>query len=387
MTSLVGVGCEITVLTGQPNYPEGQVFPSYRAASFGKEIHPEGYTIVRVPLIPRGKGGAFRLLLNYLSFVVTASLLGPFLLRGQRFDIVLVYAISPILQSLPAILIKLIKRIPLAIWVQDLWPQSLSVTGFIKNGLILNSVAAVTSWIYKRSDLLLVQSQAFIPEVQKMASSVPIVYHPNPGDLLDTATSGGDCAYSLGDGFNIVFAGNVGNAQSPETLLEVARCLRGRPHIRLVIVGGGSRLDWLAAQAEREGLLNLEFAGRFPSSAMPTIYAQASALLVILGSESVLTKTIPSKIPSYMAAAKPIIGSIDGEGARVLCEAGAGLVVPAADAQQLVAAILTMSEADEAALSQWGQAGQRYFNEYFHPGKLAEELKSKLEEASIQYER
>jgi glycosyltransferase involved in cell wall biosynthesis len=284
-------------------------------------------------------------------------------------------------------LIKLIKRLPLAIWIQDLWPQSLSVTVFIKSETILKSVAAVTSWIYRRSDLLLVQSQAFIPEVRAMANSVPIIYHPNPGDLLDITPSGGSNAYFLGAGFNVVFAGNVGHAQSPETLLEVARCLSGRPHIRLIIVGGGSRLDWLVAQAEKEGLLNLKFAGRFPSSAMPDIFAQASALLVILGRESVLTKTIPSKIPSYMAAAKPIIGSIDGEGARVLREAGAGLVVPAADAQKLVAAILTMSEADEAALAEWGQAGQRYFNEHFHPGKLAEELKFKLEKASTQYER
>jgi glycosyltransferase involved in cell wall biosynthesis len=381
VTSLRRNGCNVTVLTGQPNYPEGKVFNGYRALSSGKEIHPEGYTIVRVPLVPRGSGSVVGMIANYLSFVVAATVMAPWLLRGQRFDAIFVYAISPILQAIPAIVIKWLKRVSLTVWVQDLWPQSLEVTGFIKNKTVLGVVRTLTRWIYRRSDLLLVQSEAFIPEVGAMAGAVPVRYHPNPGDLPHAQVLSDDAGYELRPGFNVVVAGNVGTAQSPDTLLNAARALVDQADIRIVVVGSGSRLDWLRRQAAELGLDNLEFAGRFPSTAMPAIFAQASALLVTLGKETILTQTIPSKISSYLAAGRPIIGSIDGEGAHIINAARAGITAPAEDAPALAAAILAMRDAGDAMRAQWGQSGKRYFDENFEPGKLALTLESLLREA------
>jgi glycosyltransferase involved in cell wall biosynthesis len=381
VTSLRRVGCQLTVLTGQPNYPEGSVFKGYRASAFGTEIHPEGYTIIRVPVVPRGTGSALGMIANYISFVVTATLIGPWLLRGRRFDAIFVYAISPILQAIPAVVIKWLKRVPLTIWVQDLWPQSLEVTGFVRNKSILAAVGILTRWIYRRSDLLLVQSEGFVPEVTAMAGEVPVRYHPNPGDLQDQRLLGDDRGYTLRPGFNVVFAGNVGTAQSPDTLLNAARELSNQTDIRIVVVGTGSRLDWLRQEAKEQRLNNLEFAGRFPASDMAGIFAQASALLVVLGKGNILTQTIPSKVSSYLAAGKPIIGSIDGEGASVIREAGAGIAVPAEDAHALASAIVAARDADDATRLQWGLSGKRYFDEHFDPDKLALRLKSLLQEA------
>src|ERR1019366_840090 len=149
----------------------------------GRDVHESAIKVFRVPVVPRGRGAAWRLAANYLSFVVGASLLGPWLLRGERFDVIFVYGISPILQAVPGILLKWLKRAALITWVQDLWPQSLEVTGFVRNRWLLSRVASIVRWIYRHNDLLLVQSRAFVPIVQSMAGGVPVRYHPNPGDL------------------------------------------------------------------------------------------------------------------------------------------------------------------------------------------------------------
>lgn len=190
--SLRECGCDVSVLTGQPNYPDGAIFDGYRAGGWGEQTHPGGYPIFRVPLLPRGGGKALQLVGNYLSFVVTASLLGPWLLRRRRVDVVFVYGTSPILQAIAAIVVARIKGAALVTWVQDLWPQSLEVTGYVRNPRLLASVAALVRWIYRRCDLLLVQSQAFVPTVRAMAGGVPVEVHPNPGEAaFDRAAPSG----------------------------------------------------------------------------------------------------------------------------------------------------------------------------------------------------
>src|SRR5690242_12868227 len=140
--SLREAGCEVEVLTGQPNYPDGAVFPGYRAFSSGREDF-DGIPVHRVPLMPRGRSGALRLIGNYLSFIASASLVGPWRLRGRRYDVIFVYGTSPILQAIAALMLRLFKRCPVAVWVQDLWPQSLQVTGYVRNPRVLFGVAAV----------------------------------------------------------------------------------------------------------------------------------------------------------------------------------------------------------------------------------------------------
>lgn len=381
--SLIAAGCEVTVLTGQPNYPEGRIFDGYRAASLAVETHPSGYRIHRVPLCPRGAGGAKRLVANYLSFLAAAAVLGPWSLRGRRFDVVFVYGTSPILQAIAGVVLKLVKRAKLVTWVQDLWPQSLEVTGFVRNPRLLGAVAAVVRWIYRRNDLLLVQSHAFAPPVRAMAGATPVEYHPNPGELAFSAPAGdAPAAMTLPEGFNVVFAGNFGTVQALETVVEAAALLRARadlpPGIRIVMVGSGSRGPWLEAEIARRGLDNLMLAGRFPPQAMPGILDQAAAVLVSLNRGEILSQTVPSKVQAYLAAGRPIIASLDGEGARVVEEAGAGIAVPAEGAAALAEGILRLHAMAPAARQALGESGRRYYERHFAPHALAAKLAARF---------
>lgn len=377
VVDLTRVGCEVEVLTGQPNYPEGSVFPGYKALSMGRQAYGPGITVHRVPLAARGPGSAVRLAANYLSFIFSASILGPWLLRGRRFDAVFVYGTSPILQAIPAVLFKLRKRARLVIWVQDLWPESLEVTGFVRNKRLLGAVAAVVRWIYRRADLLLVQSEAFIPPVSAMAGGTRVVYHPNPGEAMQEHGAAGEAAprVPLDEGaFNVVFAGNLGTVQALETVVEAADRLREHADIRIVLVGGGSRAEWVQQEVSRRGLTNVQLPGKFPSASMPDLMRRASALLVTLSRQPILAQTVPSKLQTYLAGGTPIIASLDGEGARVVVEAGAGLACPAEDAGALATAVLRLRDMPAEERARLGAAGRQFFARHYEPLALAERL-------------
>ncbi|MDO8773734.1 MAG: glycosyltransferase family 4 protein [Burkholderiaceae bacterium] len=378
--SLRDAGCDVTVLTGQPNYPDGVVPPGYSAASLRTQIH-DGLTIQRVPLVPRGHGSAFRLALNYLSFVVSAAVFGPWVLRGCRFDAILVYAPSPILQVIPAVWLKWVKGAKLVTWVQDLWPESLSATGFVRNPKILGAVAAVVRWIYRKNDLLLVQSQAFVEPVVRMAGGKPVIYHPNPGELaFSKLNTDRPTPLKFEPGFNVVFAGNLGTVQALDTVLAAALLLRDEPDVRFVLVGSGSRSEWLQQETRRLGLDNVRMAGRFLPSDMPGILAQASVLLVSLVRDPIMSQTVPSKVQAYLAAGRPIIASLDGEGARVVMEAGAGVACPAQDAQALADAVRQLRDALPEERQRMARCGRFYYEQHFEPKLLARRLVQTLSE-------
>jgi glycosyltransferase involved in cell wall biosynthesis len=369
--SLREAGCDVSVLTGQPNYPDGVVYEGYRAFATSREEFA-GCSVYRIPLAPRGRATATRLIANYLSFVVSASLLGPWLLRGQRFDVIFVYAISPILQALPGIVLRRTTGGALIPWVQDLWPQSLKITGFVRNPLLLHIVAGVVRWIYHRCDLLLVQSQGFVPLVSAMSGGTPVEYHPNPGELaLETQT---EHAVLLPPGFNVVFAGNLGTVQALETVLAAADLLQKQANVRFFLIGSGSRSEWVRREVQRLGLDNVQLLGRFAPEAMPSIFAQASALLVSLTSNSIMALTIPSKLQAYLAAGRPIIASLDGEGAAVVENAEAGVTCRAGDAVALADAVRRLQSMSVHELERMGHDGRTYYEMHFEPRMLARRL-------------
>ncbi len=378
--TLSAKGVEVEILTGKPNYPVGVVFGGYQAMGCVQETL-QGLPVNRVPLFPRGKGVA-RLALNYLSFVLSAVIFGPRLLRGKQFDAILVFAPSPILQAIPAIWIGRLKKCPVLLWVQDLWPESLSATGHMTNRGILNAVEHVVRWIYGHVDLLLVQSKAFIPKVRALAGTTPVVYHPN--SFVDDVTlsvppvvecSALDCA------FPVLFAGNIGSAQAVEVVLEAATILRDVEDIRFVMVGDGSRRGWLMQEAEQRGLNNLVFAGRYSVEAMPALLAKAGALLVTLADTEIFRLTIPSKIQAYLAAGRPIIACLNGVGAEIVAEAGAGLATPAEDASALADAVKVLYKMPEGERLEMGSRGRAYYEEHFSHDKLVNELIGYFEQA------
>ena len=370
-------GHEVIVATGKPNYPDGKVFDGYRAAGTQRERYQGRVEVLRVPLWPRGQGGAKNLILNYLSFVFSGLLCLPWMLRGRKFDAILVFAPSPITQAIPAILLKWLKRAKLALWVQDLWPESLSATGFVRNPYLLRAVGWMVRGIYKCCDTLLVQSLAFVEPVARYADRAKIQYYPNSMDISSpnsVAQVPSELLELLEKQFCVVFAGNLGTAQSLETIVQAAVHLRDDPDIRLVLVGSGSRLAWLKAQQQALGLDNLILPGRFPMESMPQIFERASALLVSLNNEPAFAQTIPSKIQAYLAAGRPIIACMNGEGARVVCEARAGLASPAEQVLPLVANIQRIKEMGDAERIAMGRSGKAYFDANFEMERQVEIL-------------
>lgn len=372
--SLREAGSDVAVLTGQPNYPVGMVMPGYSAIALCTHIH-DGLAIHRVPLMPRGRGSTLRLILNYLSFIVSASVFGPWLLRGRRCDVILVYGISPILQVIPAIWLARIKGAKLVTWVQDLWPESLSATGFVRSQKLLSAVAVVVRWIYRMNDLLLVPSQAFVEPIVASAGGTPVVYHPNPGERAFSMQDIQQISLlQLEPGFNVVFAGNLGTVQALDTLLAAAQLLRNEVNVHFVLVGSGSRSAWLQQEIVRLGLDNVKMPGRFPPADIPGILAQASTVLVSLVKDPIISKTVPSKVQAYLAAGKPIIASLDGEGARIVMEAGAGIACPAEDANALADAVIRLRDAPPEELEQMSRRGLYYYKTNYEPKLLANRL-------------
>lgn len=384
--ALAAQGHFVQVLTGKPNYPDGEIFPGYKAAGCVDECFVPGVSVHRVPLRPRGKVGAKGLVLNYLSFIFSGLYFFSRALRikKEQIDVVFVFAPSPITSVIPAIYLKLRFKAHLAVWVQDLWPESLSATGFIRNRIALRFVGWLVRGIYAFTDTLLVQSKAFISPVARYARRDKIVYYPNsyqdPSLQLATCTQvPAELLAQLEHNCCLVFAGNLGTAQSVETLVQAAENLKHLPDCKMVLVGSGSMLGWLEEQKAQKGLDNLILAGRFPAEEMPQFFSRAAGLLVTLKSEEIFAYTIPSKIQAYLAAGRPIIAALDGEGAAVIGEAGAGLTCPAQDAAGLAGCIEQLYQMSSTERDKLGQAGRAYYLEHFEMSRQSRRLVEILE--------
>lgn len=367
---LVKQGHQLVVVTGKPNYPDGHIYSGYEQ----KEIQHEsksGIEIIRIPLRPRGKANGKALALNYLSFVWLGLFHFPRLLRNKEFDTILVFAPSPITSAIPAVPIKYLKRAHLAVWVQDLWPDSLSATGFINNKMLLKMVGYIVRAIYAFSDTLLVQSKAFIEPVKKLSNREKIVYFPNvmqdmkTEEYMKNNTLPRNLITYLEKYFCLVFAGNIGKVQSVETLLSAAEKLAGYEQIRIVIVGSGSMSEWVQTEIKKREINNILLTGRYPVDSMPDIFVRSEALIVSLNSEQIFSYTIPSKIQAYMSAGKPIIASINGEAARVIREARAGLTCPAEDGHALASLIQDFFDLKQNERDVMAENSRQYFLQNF----------------------
>lgn len=363
-------GHHVEVLTGKPNYPDGQIYEGYSEAGHQQQMFAGRAQVHRVPLRPRRGGRALDLIRNYLSFVWNGTGWARRVAREGRFDLVFAVAFSPITSVIPAIAAKRALRAPLVVWVQDLWPESLSATGFIKSPVLLWLVRLLVRGIYRESDRILVQSRAFIAPVEALSAKGKVSYYPNcflerEGDLPQPPEAAAEVLSRMDERFCVVFAGNLGKAQAIETIVEAAALLRHIEDICIVLVGSGSMLDWVRQQKVERGLDNVILAGRFAADVMPHFFSRADALLVSLKRDEILSFTVPSKVQAYLAAGRPIIASLDGEGAKVVQEAGAGVACPAEDAQGLREQIEALRAMERTTREKMGAAGRAYFLEHF----------------------
>lgn len=386
VAELVRRGHQVTVLTGLPNYPDGTVFKYFRADPV-RYSHYEGAEVIRVPLLPRGRGG-LRLMLNYLTFAVSASGVGLWKLRGRQFDAIFAYEPSPITVGLPAAVMRAVKRAPLAFWVLDLWPETLQAIGVVRSPVILRAVGKLVSFIYKRCDLILAQSKSFIPQIQKYAGDGRrVVYFPSWAESvfdMQRVVPADEVPLKSGN-FNVMFAGNIGDAQDFPAILDAAEDLKAHPHIRWLIVGDGRMSRWVADEIKRRNLQDcVVMLGRHPVERMPSFFKHADALLVSLKDEPIFSMTIPGKLQSYLAAGIPVMAMLNGEGADVVKSSDSGLTCAAGDHVGLAAAILRLSEMTNEERAVMGRNGLDVSAREFDRDKLIDGLEKWLGQLQVE---
>jgi glycosyltransferase involved in cell wall biosynthesis len=382
---LVDLGHRVTVLTGMPNYPSGRIQAGYGGLRLRREII-RGVSVVRVPILPRGQNSFVSLAVNYLSFAMMGSLLAPFAVRESP-DVMLVYEPSPLTVALPALTLRFFRRIPIVLWIQDLWPESLIAVKAVTSAAPVAAIRRLSLFIYRRCRIILVQSLAYIPRLQVLGlKDADIRYMPNsaPSHFRPLVPPPDAPERQLfADGFNVVFAGNIGSQQDPETMLAAAEVLKNIADLHLVIIGEGSSRDWVATEIVKRQLAGTcRLLDWQPSERMPTLFALADALLITLLPSSISGLTVPSKLQSYLACGRPIVGAVDGETRRMINESGAGFACASGDPQALAQAIQTVYKASPQQRKAMGDAARAYFEQHFEREALLRSLTTCLIEAS-----
>ena len=356
-------GLAVRVLTGFPNYPGGKVYKGYQIRAWQREVL-ECIPVTRVALYPSHDRSARGRVLNYLSFGVMAAIGGLF---GPRPDVIYAYH-PPLTVGLAAALVGLLRRVPVVLDVQDLWPDTLRATGMIGNSRVLAIVGAVARFVYRLSTDIVVLSPGFrrlLIERGVPAEKVEVI--PNwcdevallgPVGQLPAAFPGPEC-------FRVVFAGNMGRAQGLDAVLAAAALLQHcAPQVRLVFIGGGLDADRLREDAVRRGLTNTVFLPPVPMAEVGHVLAAADALLVHLRSDPLFQITIPSKTQAYMAVGRPVIMAVPGDAADLVSQASCGVTVASGDPQALAAAVCQLAEMPLHERQAMGLRGQRYYQQH-----------------------
>ncbi len=378
-------GHEVHAVCCVPNYPAGVFFEGYSNRARREETW-QGIAIHRARTKARGRS-ALSLMLNYLTYPFAATWTLWRRVPGRP-DVSLVSMPSPLLQALAGIFLRWRTGTPCVLWVQDIWPESATVTLGLKNPLIVKPLTWLCGWIYRRADLILVQSQAFPPMIERFGvDPARIRFFPNtaPDDHVphrpDEAPD--EAALVPQDGFRLMFAGNIGESQDFDTLIAAAEILSDRPDLTWVIVGSGRDMDRVRGVIAERGLEDrFHFTGRHPAERMPYFFAHADAMLVSLKDTPIFGLTVPYKLQGNMACAKPVVASLSGEGARIVQTAGCGTTAPASDPQALAEAVRTMLDTPPEDRARMGHAARAWFDAHYAADKVYGNLETWLTEAA-----
>lgn len=358
---LVAQGFEVEVVTGFPNYPGGRLYPGYKVKALQREVI-DGVQITRVPLYPsHGQSGVGRVL-NYVSFA--ASLLLYSLFRAKKPDVIYAYH-PPLTVGMAAALARFLRRVPVVYDIQDMWPDTLKATGMFSNEKLLKLVSRICDWVYGNVDQIVVLSPGF--KRLLIARGVPpskidVIYNWCSEDMMRVQSSFPPPNFPDSSKFKVLFAGNMGKAQSLGTVIAAARLLREQAdEVMFVFLGGGVEVSRLEALAKNEGLDNVRFLPGVSMTEVGAYLASADALLVHLKSDPLFSITIPSKTQAYMAAGKPILMAVDGDAADLVTNAGCGVVSESDDPHALAEAVLTLMRMTPEAREQMAENGREFY--------------------------
>lgn len=359
-------GHDVTVLTGLPNYPKGQLYDGYGVFKNRRQVI-NGVKVIRSLLVLRGNGGGIRLFLNYFSFAFFASVKAFFLNFSHKYDAVIVHEPSPITQFYPALLLKKMQKVPIYFWVMDLWPESLEILGGVRNKAILNIFTKMVINFYENSEKILITSRGFKRSIlEKGNFEDKLEYFPN---WSEDSVSEGDQNFpvpNLPEGFKVMFAGNIGEAQDMESVMNAALELKNNHEIKFIILGDGRKMPFVRDFIKDHNLEKTVFClGRFPIEAMASFFAKADVMLVSLRDDKIFNLTVPAKVQAYMSASKPIVAMLNGEGANIIEEAKCGLTVPAGDSKGLAFILKTMVQYEKSQLEKMGENSRIFYSENF----------------------
>jgi glycosyltransferase involved in cell wall biosynthesis len=370
--TLVENGHDVTVLTGLPNYPEGRVLEEYRNGKKRNEIL-NGVKVIRSYEIGRGNN-SIELFLNYLSFAVSASIKSLFM--KDKFDVVLVNQLSPVLMGIPAIIYKKKHKKKVLLYCLDLWPASLAAGGISENSIVYKFFLKISKWIYNSADSIAVTSNMFKEYFRETleVSNNSIHYLPQYAEDLFTES----IETQKDNNFNFVFAGNIGDMQSVETIVKAANVLRDYSNITFHIVGDGSKLEECKLLSSKLGLSNIVYYGRRPVIEMPKYYGLADAMLITLKDNTTISYTLPGKVQSYMAARKPIIGAINGEANYIIKAADCGYCCPAENFSELAKILIQFCNSNKK--EEMASNSYNYYLNNFGKDKFISILENKLKQ-------
>ena len=356
-------GHEIIVITAKPNYPGGYFFDGYGFWKRNIEII-NGVYIYRLPILTRGNGGGLRLLLNYVSFYLSSYLF--FLLKGKKlkYDVIITQQLSPMTSSLSAIWYKNLNKTPLITWTLDLWPESVIATTRIKRGILIIWLERLAKKLYDSSDYILVSSKSFIESISsRILNAQKINYFPNWADKIFEEKIQSEEFPKLPDGFNIVFAGNLGEAQDLSNVINCIRLLKSSKNINFLFVGSGRFENEL--KKETLNFSNVFMLPHYSMEYMPSLYEKSSIMLLSLKGGEFISNTVPAKLQTYMSCGKPVVAMIDGEANYLIKESNCGLAASAGDYIKLAEFIEVLSNMSKVELNRLGKNGQEYYQKCF----------------------
>jgi glycosyltransferase involved in cell wall biosynthesis len=371
-------GHEVTVITGKPNYPLGTFYHGYKFWGVKKEII-NGANVIRIPTFPRGKGGALKLILNYFSFYLFSYPYSRFK-TDRDFDIIFVQQLSPVTMALPAIwALKRNKNAKLYLWVLDLWPESVTATTGIANKFIIGLLNKLVKYIYSKSDFILISSKSFEKSIQKRSINKQILYFPNWAEsIYEEADLIKDYELPiLPNGFNIMFAGNIGEAQDFETILSAA-ILTKDENINWILVGDGRKLDWVRSQVKFHDLHNVVILGRYPIEEMPYFFREANVMLLTLKNSIISDLTVPAKLQAYAASGKIILAAINGEAKSIINKHNIGLACESGDFKSLSENAKILKNFSEEQRIKMEKNSRNLYNLHYSKKVLFDKLESQF---------
>ncbi len=361
---LVARGHEVTVLTGFPNYPGGKLYPGYRMKLIQRES-VEGVKIIRVPLYPSHGSSSLGRILNYVSFALAASAIGPLVIGSP--DVAYVYH-PPGTVGLPAIALRWLRGLRFVYDVQDLWPDTLAASGMVRSRAVLKAVGLWSRLVYRQAERIVVLSPGFKRELIRRGvrdDKLSVIYNWTE-DGRSTRSPEKELAWkeALAGRFSVVYAGNLGKAQALDSVVEAAsRVQQVEPDVNFWFVGDGVEAERLRSLAGAHHIESVHFLPRMPLDELDSLLAVADVLLVHLRDDPLFEMTIPSKTQAYLAAGRPILMAVRGDAADLVVRAAAGVCCSPEDPASIADGVLRLFEMAPSDRAEMGANGRSFYTE------------------------